>query len=71
MPTLRGYMGAVRQLLWTLHNQARETGSEVTGWTSFLCWLLSADPIAHAARQGICDYIRRRFGCRPAVGSPA
>lgn len=63
-PTLKGFLRALRRLLWALHNQARESGSGVTGWPSFIRWMLSAHPLARAARQGACDYIRRRFGRR-------
>ncbi len=77
-PTLRGFLGAARGLAWTLHRQAQadegsnEGGGEADGerkggWLRFLGWLLSAHPLARAARQGVRDYIRRRFGRRPAI----
>jgi GT2 family glycosyltransferase len=66
-PSLSGFLRTGRLLLWTLFNQARASGVEVKGWPGFLRWLLSADPIARAARQGARDYVRRRFGRRPAA----
>lgn len=76
-PTLRGFLGAVRGLAWSLRRQAqagegcdrkgREVGVErMNGWLRFLGWLLSTHPLARAARQGVRDYVRRRFGRRPA-----
>ena len=66
-PTLSGYMSAARTVLWTLHGQAQARGIGTAGWWSLLRWLLSADPLACAARQGMRDYVRRRFGARPAT----
>lgn len=65
-PSLSGFLRAGRLLHWTLFNQARASGVEIKGWPCFLRWLLSADPIARAARQGGRDFICRRFGPRPA-----
>src|SRR5271165_557 len=66
-PTAGGFLRASRVLLWALHNRAADSGAGITGWPGFLRWLVSADPIARAARQGAGDYIRRRFGPRPAA----
>ena len=77
-PTLRGFLGAARGLAWALRRQAQadkgsdgrggEAGGERKGgWLRFLGWLLSAHPLARAARQGVRDYLRRRFGRRPAI----
>lgn len=65
--SLSGYVSTVRRLMWSLRNQALHNGADMTGWPSFLRWLLSADPIACAARQGARDYVRRRFGRQPAA----
>jgi GT2 family glycosyltransferase len=65
--TLSGFLCAARSVTWALRNQARNTGVEIKGWPDFLLWLLSADPIPRAARQGLGDYIRRRFGHRPTT----
>jgi GT2 family glycosyltransferase len=67
MKTPAAFLRAYRGLLWTLHRQARESGAGFTGWLGFIRWLLSAHPLARAARQGGRDYLRRRFGPRPAV----
>ena len=64
-PNLSGFLATTRSVIWALRNQARSTGVEIKGWPAFLSWLLSADPIASAARQGLGDYLRRRFGRRP------
>jgi GT2 family glycosyltransferase len=64
-PSLSGFFRAARSLIWALRNQALNTGVTIDGWPGFLRWLLSADPIACAARQGLRDYVRRRFGRRP------
>jgi hypothetical protein len=78
-PTLRGFLLAARGLAWSLRRQAasghageqddREDGrgQRIRGWLRFLGWLLSANPLARAARQGVRDYLRRRFGRRPAI----
>jgi hypothetical protein len=60
-----GYFRTARRLMWLLYNQANAGGTEMTGWLRFIRWLVSADPIACAARQGTWDYVRRRFGPRP------
>jgi GT2 family glycosyltransferase len=67
----RGFVRTARALTWTLRNQARDKGVKVKGWFGFLRWLLSADPIACAARQGTRDFVRRRFGPRPAMKVPS
>lgn len=64
--TPRGFWSAARQSIWALYNQAEATGTRLTGWPGFARWLLSADPLARAARQGAGDYLRRRFGRRPS-----
>jgi GT2 family glycosyltransferase len=62
---LRGFLGASRSIIWTLHHQCQYGDAKTEGWLSFLRWLASADPIARAARQGAGDFLRRRFGRRP------
>ncbi len=64
-PGVTGFLRAVRGLLWSLHHQAQVVAG-VRGWPGLLRWLCSSDRLARAARQGGLDYIRRRFGRRPA-----
>ena len=64
--TPAGMLRALRALLWTLRHQAGAAASSRAG---FVRWLLSADDLARAARQGVRDYVARRFGPRPV--SPA
>lgn len=59
--TPRGAWQALRQLRWAW--SGRPSGG-ATGWPSLLRWLASGDPMARAARQGLGDYARRRFGRR-------
>jgi GT2 family glycosyltransferase len=66
-PGAGGYLRTGRRLMWALHNQANATGAGITGWLGFLRWLLSADRLARAARQGARDYVCRRFGRRPEL----
>jgi len=66
-PTLPGFLRTLRSLLWALHRQARESGAGITGWLGFAGWIVSGHPLARAARQGASDYLRRRFGRRPAL----
>jgi GT2 family glycosyltransferase len=66
-PGIKGFLHAGRLVIWALYNQARRSGAMIDGWASFLWWLPSADPISRAARQGAGDYLRRRFGRRPAA----
>ncbi len=63
--TPAGILRSLRQLFWSLHNNARASGATVSGWPGLLRWLLSSAPLARAVRQGISDYARRRFGPRP------
>jgi hypothetical protein len=65
-PGVIEFFRVARSVIWTLRNQALNTGVKIKGWPSFARWLLSADPIARAARQGMGDYVRRRFGRRTA-----
>jgi GT2 family glycosyltransferase len=57
-----GAARALRRLAWTLRHQSRADSA-----SRFLRWLCSADALARAARQGLGDYLRRRFGARPAA----
>lgn len=59
----------LRQLVWTLRNQARAVRPAAASRLGFLRWLCSGDAVAGAARQGVRDYLARRFGPRP--GAPA
>lgn len=61
-PNPVGYLHAGRTLMWTLRNQAKESGAEITGWSTFLGWVFSNHSLARAARQGVRDYACRRFG---------
>jgi GT2 family glycosyltransferase len=62
--TPAGILHSLRRLLWSLQNQAQASGAAAS-WPGLLRWLLSSDAMARAARQGIGDYLRRRFGPRP------
>jgi GT2 family glycosyltransferase len=66
-PGIGGYLRTARCLMWALHNQANARGAGLTGWPGLLRWLLSAEPLARAARQGMRDYVCRRFGRRPGA----
>lgn len=68
-PGIGGFLRAGRKLMWALYNEAVSSGARLTGWPGFLRWLLSANPLARAARQGGRDYCRRRFGRRPRAGA--
>ena len=60
-----GILHALRRLFWMLHGQARKSDPEVDRQFGFIRWIMSANPLARAARQGGSDYLRRRFGPRP------
>jgi hypothetical protein len=66
-PSLSGFVRTGRLVIWALHQQACDSGGNISGWLGFVRWLLSAHPIARAARQGAHDYIFRRFGRRPTA----
>jgi GT2 family glycosyltransferase len=57
-----GYVRTLRRILWSMAwtNSAGGRGTESTA--SVVAWLLSRDPFAVYARQGIRDYLFRRFG---------
>ena len=57
-------LAALRALVWSLHAKAMAGQPALRGWTGFARWLLSNDPLARAARQGVGDYLRGRFGPR-------
>jgi GT2 family glycosyltransferase len=61
-----GYLRAPYDLLGTLQNRACSVGIPAGTWPSLLRWLLSDDDMACAARDGVFDYLVRRFGPRPA-----
>jgi hypothetical protein len=63
----RGVLRALRALLWSLRHQARALRPRAASRLGFLRWALSGDPLARAARQGVADYVRRRFGPRPVA----
>lgn len=69
--TPRGVLRALRELHWTLRNQAGSVRRGAVAWPGFVSWLVSADPLARAARQGFRDYALRRFGPRPGVSHVA
>ncbi len=52
----------LRRLLWALSGQLQEGAAP--SWAGLLRRLVSADPRARAARQGLRDYLARRFGRR-------
>jgi GT2 family glycosyltransferase len=62
--TARAIARSLYQLLGMLQNRAVDRGAAKSNWSA-LRWLLSSDVLARAAREGIRDYVRRRFGPRP------
>lgn len=66
-PSPRGYWQAARVMLWGLYQQAHTVDATIDGWPKFLRWLLASHPYAAAARQGVRDYLHRRFGCRSSA----
>jgi GT2 family glycosyltransferase len=62
--TLAGCLSAMRDLIWSLHGKALARQPGLRGWRRFALWLISADPFARAARDGIRDFLRGRFGPR-------
>ena len=62
--TLAAVWHGLRRLLWALRHQARAARPQAGSSTGFIWWLMSADPLASAVRQGARDYLLRRFGCR-------
>jgi GT2 family glycosyltransferase len=66
-----GILRGLYRLLGTLQHRARESGVEAATWPGLLRWLLSSETLARAARQGVGDYARRRFGPRPAPRLPS
>lgn len=65
----RGFAATARRVLWSLENKARLSDATMRGWPHFLRWVVSSNPMAAAARQGMRDYLRRRFGRRPDVAA--
>jgi hypothetical protein len=59
-----GVLRALRQLGWALRHQARAVRPSAGSRAGFLLWLGSGDAVAGAVRQGVADYLRRRFGAR-------
>jgi GT2 family glycosyltransferase len=59
-----GVLRALRQLGWALRHQARAVRPSAASRAGFLRWLGSGDAVARAVRQGVFDYLRRRFGAR-------
>lgn len=59
--TPRGLWQALRRLRWAVHSQVPAGAPTLP---HLLRWLISRDPLARAARQGVGDYARRRFGRR-------
>jgi GT2 family glycosyltransferase len=62
-----GVLRALRHLLWSLRHQARAVSPRAASRLGFVRWAASGEPVARAVRQGIFDYLRRRFGPRPAA----
>ena len=63
-PNLSGFLRTARAMMWALHHQAQSSGVKINGWIGLLRWLMSAHPIACAAREGARDYLCRHFGRR-------
>jgi len=55
---------ALRRLVWALRHQASAARPRAASGFGFARWMLSADPLARAARHGVRDYLLRRFGQR-------
>jgi hypothetical protein len=58
---------ALRRLVWALRHQASAAWPCAASGFGFARWMLSADPLARAAREGVRDYFLRRFGQRRAA----
>jgi GT2 family glycosyltransferase len=63
--SVRGFLHALRLVVWALRNRAGRDGGAAKGWLCFLRWMISGDPMARAVRHGARDFILRRFGRRP------
>jgi hypothetical protein len=68
--SLSGLLVALRRLGWALRHQARSATPRAASGLGFLRWLCSSDEVAAAVREGVADYLRRRFGARRAAPAP-
>jgi GT2 family glycosyltransferase len=59
-------LSLVRDLYWSIAHVAADNNLQ-TGFVSNLRWFFSSAPFATAARAGIADYLRRRFGKMPSA----
>lgn len=57
-----GRLRAMQKLYWTLTKLAGHGLGRPPSAGHMLTWILSTDPHAKAARHGIYDYLRKRFG---------
>lgn len=55
-------IGTMRHLYWKLSSLAKSTGGQ--GVSQRAGWFFSNNPHAHAAREAVADFARRRFGQR-------
>ena len=60
-------LAGLRRVAWTMLNLAGEAAPGRAGsWGGLARWLLSSNPHAVAARRGLGDYVRGRFGRAPS-----
>lgn len=62
-----GILRSLQRLAWSLQRVAISSDGAMVGWIGLFLWLLSSNVLASAARQGMRDYLRRRFGARPVA----
>jgi GT2 family glycosyltransferase len=62
-------MRTIRKLYWNLSGLAGHGRDKPLSLRKMVAWLVSANPHAQAARHGIYDYIRNRFGKMRSIGS--
>ncbi len=58
------FAGRLKRLLWALFQRFHGLDPTMTSWGGFARRMLSGDAHARAARQGVADYLLRRFGRR-------
>ena len=58
------FAGRAKRLLWALFQRFKGLDPAVNSWGRLAVALCSGDAQARAVRQGVGDYVRRRFGKR-------
>lgn len=61
-PGISGLIRAARKLNWTIDGLANQDDREAGSLFKTLLWMGSSKPHAVAARRGVFDYLRKRFG---------